>query len=235
MAKLNVKVPGVDRRFDAAGTRLAGGAGKVAAAQGAEALLRRAVMACLLWEDVAYQSGNEIAKQIEALVPAVDAGKVADIAIEARVNQKLRHVPMLIARVMAKLPTHKHLVGALLPEIIRRPDELTEFLAIYRKDAKEPLSKQVKVGLGAALKRFNEYQLGKYNRDGAYKLRDVLFLTHPKADNAAQAELWAKLANQTLATPDTWEVILSGASSNGMTKAQAWEKVLDLWITDDEK
>jgi 60 kDa SS-A/Ro ribonucleoprotein len=237
MARLNIKTPGADRRKDS-GARLAGGMGMAAARQESEALLRRAVLGCLLWEDVAYESGEEVAANISALVPMVDAGVVADIAIEARVGQGLRHVPLLLARVMASLPTHRHVVGALLPEIIRRPDEITEFLAIYNRSnigKRLPLSKQVKIGLAAAFGRFNEYSLAKWNRDGTFRLRDALFLTHPTPKDAEQAMLWAKLAADTLATPDTWEVILSGASSNGMSKARAWEKIIDIWIIEDAK
>ena len=41
-------------------------------------------MACLLWEDQFYEDGVEIAGRIAELVPKVEAGRVAEIAIEAR-------------------------------------------------------------------------------------------------------------------------------------------------------
>ena len=41
------------------------------------------------------------------------------------------------------------------------------------------------------------------------KLRDVLFLSHAKPRDEAQAELWKRLVEGELATPDTWEVALS--------------------------
>ena len=80
--------PDVDSRMDR-DVRLAGGSGAMSAKQDSEALLRRAVMTCLLWENVAYQSGNEIASQIESLVPQVDPSTVFDIAVEARHAQKI--------------------------------------------------------------------------------------------------------------------------------------------------
>ena len=40
----------------------------------------------------------------------------------------------------------------------------------------------MKRGLARAFLKFDEYALGKYNRDAAVKLRDVLFLCHAKAD-----------------------------------------------------
>lgn len=185
-------------------------------------LLKRSVMSCLLWEDNFYEDGKSVSDLIIECVSNVKPEIAYNVAIEARNKSKLRHVPLLIARQMAKLPTHKHLVGKLLPEIIQRPDELTEFLAIYWKDGKQSLSNQVKTGLANAFKKFNEYSLAKYNRDGAIKLRDVLFLSHPKPDNQAQQDLWNRLVKNELIVPDTWEVELS---ANGNNKA-SWERLL---------
>lgn len=126
--KKNVKA--TDHRVDKS-VRLAGGYGLHVAKQDAEALLRRSVMACLLWEDLFYQDGESVVEQIKSLVPQVDADAVARIAIDARTKQKLRHVPLLLAREMARCKPHALQVSTLLPQIILRPDELTEFLALY--------------------------------------------------------------------------------------------------------
>lgn len=235
----------VAERVVDAENRLAGGFGAFAAKQGAEALLRRAVMSCMLWENLFYESGESVAENIKNLIPQVDPETVAQIAFEARTVQKLRHVPLFIAREMARLDTHKHLVGALLPKIILRADELTEFLAIYWKDGKnQPLSAQVKRGLAVAFNNFNEYQLAKYNRDNEVKLRDVAFLTHvnplDKTGRAKKAiavsrkgytrgsvqrhknTLVGKLIAGELETPDTWEVALSA----GKDKKETWERLI---------
>ena len=86
-------------------------------------------------------------------------------------KMKLRHMPLLIVREMARHEGHKALVSRLLPDVIKRADELSEFLAIYWKDGKTPISAQVKKGLARAFNKFGEYALAKYNRDGAVKLR----------------------------------------------------------------
>lgn len=57
-----------------------------------------------------------------------------------------------------------------------------------------------------------------------------MFLTHPKPSDDEQAALWKRLIDGTLATPDTWEVILAAAGAKGQSKTDAWEQVLDLWI-----
>lgn len=197
----------------------------------AEQQLRRSVMCCMLWEDQFYEDGQAIAARIAAEVVRCEPAKVAAIAIEAREQMKLRHAPLLIVREMARLPGHKALVAKTLAQVIQRPDELTEFLAIYWKEKRQPLSAQVKKGLAAAFTKFGEYALAKYSRDGAVKLRDVLFLSHSKPTDgragftklARQTErrlgavpkladgeaLYRKVVDNTLATPDTWEVALS--------------------------
>jgi TROVE domain-containing protein len=184
--------------------------------------LRRSVLACLLWESQFYEDGIEIAGRIAELVPKVEAEKVAALAIEAREQMKLRHTPLLLVREMARHKTHRVLVSETLARIIQRADDLAEFVAIYWKDGRVPLSGQVKKGLAAAFPKFDEYQLAKYDRGGPIKLRDVLFLCHPKPRDDAQATVWKKLIWGRLAAPDTWEVALS----SGADHRAAWERLL---------
>jgi 60 kDa SS-A/Ro ribonucleoprotein len=196
--------------------------GAIAARIGPEQELRRTVAACLLWEDNFYESGQAIGERIKSLVPLCRPQFVAACAFEARGKMKLRHAPLLLVREMARHPEHRLLVAKLLPDVIQRADELSEFVSIYWKDGKQPLSKQVKAGLAKAFGKFNEYQLAKYNRDGAVKLRDVLFLCHAKAENPEQDALWKRLIDGKLETPDTWEVALSG----GADRKETFERLM---------
>src|ERR1700732_4930461 len=174
--------------------------------------LRRSVLACLLWESQFYEDGVEIAGRIAELAPKVAAEKVAALAIEGRERMKLRHAPLLLVREMARHKTHRALVSETLAQIIQRADELAEFVAIYWKDGRTPLSGQVKKGLASAFPKFDEYQLAKYDRGGAIRLRDVLFLCHAKPRDAAQAGVWKKLTWGRLNAPDTWEVTVSSGA-----------------------
>jgi hypothetical protein len=187
-----------------------------------EQQLRRSVMSCLLWESEFYECGEDIAKRIADTIAKAKPIAVQAIAIEAREKMKLRHIPLFIVREMARLNTHKHLVADTLARVIQRADELAEFVSIYWKEKKQPLSAQVKRGLALAFQKFSEYDLAKYNRDGAVKLRDVLFLCHAKPKDDAQAEVWKKLVAGTLATPDTWEVELSASKD----KPASWKRLL---------
>lgn len=188
----------------------------------AELELRRSVMSCLLWESEFYESGTSIASRIAELVPKVAPEHVAGMAIEARSKMKLRHVPLLLVREMAKHKSHKPYVRATLASVIQRADELTEFLAIYWKDGKQPLAKSVQRGLADAFTKFSAYDLAKYNQDNDIKLRDVLFLSHAKPNSADQAQIWKQLIDGTLPTPDTWEVGISATKN----KQGEWTRLL---------
>ena len=186
--------------------------------------LRRSVMACMLWEDEFYEDGVSISKRIQYLISKVDPQEVQKIAIEARGKMKLRHIPLFITRIMAKTKKTKTLVASTLEAVIQRADELSEFLKIYWLDGKQPISKQVKKGLAKAFQKFDAYQLAKYDRNSDdIRLRDVLFLCHAKPKNKEQEELWKKLAEQTLESPDTWEVALSACEN----KKETWERLLN--------
>ena len=192
-----------------------------------EQALRRSVLACMLWENEFYESGQTIVARIRELVPRVAPETVAALAVEARTAMKLRHAPLLLVREMARYATHRALVADTLARVIQRADELSEFVAIYWADGRAPLSAQVKKGLASAFTRFDEYALAKYDRAGSVRLRDVLFLSHARPRDNAQAELWKRLVAGELRTPDTWEVALSsGGDKRASDKRVLWERLL---------
>lgn len=192
-----------------------------------EQQLRRSVMACMLWEKEFYEDGVDIAQRIVELVPKVGKDKSRDIAIEARNDQNLRHVPLLIVSAMA---FNKMRVRETIEQVVNRVDELSELLAIHAAingvsgdNVKKYISAQMKKGLADAFKKFDEYQFSKYkNKGGEVKLRDVMFMVHPKPKTDNQAEVFEKIANQTLGTADTWESNLSG----GEDKKESFERLL---------
>lgn len=188
----------------------------------AEQQLRRSVLACMLWEDSFYENGESIAERIKETVALTSPDVASKVAIDARTKYKLRHAPLLIVREMSRLPKHKKLAAFTLNEVIQRADELSEFLAIYWSDKREPLSAQVKKGLAMAFTKFDAHSLAKYNRDAEIKLRDVLFLCHAKPKDEEQAKVWKQLVDGKLPVPDTWEVSLS----TGADKKETWERLL---------
>lgn len=177
--------------------------------------LRRAVSACLLWENQFYEDGVAIADRIAALVAQCEPAEVAALAVEARTSMKLRHAPLWLLVALAH--AGKGASAESYAAVINRADEIGELLSQFWKDGRRPLPAAMKRGLALAFAKFDAYQLGKYNRKDAVKLRDVLRLVHPKPASDEQAAMWKAVIDGTLASPDTWEVALSGGADKGET------------------
>lgn len=94
--------------------------------------LRRSVLSCMLWENEFYESGAQIATRVKELCHRVTASQLANLAIKARTDYKLRHMPLFLAR---ELVRHKNaepgLVAGTIEAVINRADEVAEFMAIY--------------------------------------------------------------------------------------------------------
>jgi hypothetical protein len=165
-----------------------------------ESELRSLVLGCVAADD-RRQKNAALARRIAELVPNVAAAQVAALALEARAQQ-LCHLPLLLVREMARHKTHRAQVADTLASVIQHPDELVQFVAIYWKDGRVPLSAQAKKGLAAAFPKFDEQALAHCRRRADIQLRDVLFLCHAKPRNPAQAAVWKKLIWKRL-TPAT--------------------------------
>ncbi len=166
--------------------------------------------------DQFYEKANDKVQRIGDLIEKNDAVFVAKLAIYAREAMNLRSIPLVLTVELAERYNGNALISQLTTRVIQRADEITELLAYYalandRKNVKQlnKLSKQMQKGLAAAFNRFDEYQFAKYNRDVNVKLRDALFLVHPKAKDEAQQILFNKIVNDELQVPYTWEVELS--------------------------
>lgn len=212
MASINTKTSYIPQRTHE---------GAIAARITPEQELRRSVLSTLLWEDTFYEDGQDIATIIRATADKVSFEVVANLAVEARTVHGLRHVPLLLLTSLIKRGGSG--VAEAITNTINRVDEITELAAIYWKfNFNKDFSAQMKKGLGGAFNKFNEYQFAKYNRAGAVKLRDVLFLSHPKAKDAKQQELFDKIVKDELTVPDTWEVSLSA----GADKKETFERLI---------
>lgn len=198
-----------------------------------EQMLRRSVLSCMLWEDEFYEDGQSIAARIKTAAADVPLQVLAKLALEARTTFKLRHMPLYLAALLAQRVSKEKfpypLAAATIANVVQRADELNEFLAVYAKingvgpdKVKSKLSAQVKIGLAEAFTKFDAYQLAKYDRQTAIRLRDVLFMVHAKPINDEQKELWTKLVDGKLEVPDTWEVALT----RGGDKKEVFERLL---------
>ncbi|HTD99826.1 MAG TPA: TROVE domain-containing protein [Mucilaginibacter sp.] len=192
--------------------------------------------------DSFYEKNEDRMNRLRGLIAKCDPVFVGKLAIYARTKMYLRSVPLVLVTELAKLHSGDNLVARVTDSVIGRADEITELLACYELLNKRTgpkklnrLSKQLQKGLTSAFNRFDEYQFGKYDRDGAIKLRDALFLVHPKAKDELQQVLFNKIVNGTLQTPYTWETELSALGQLNFDSEEAkiiafrakWEELID--------
>jgi hypothetical protein len=166
--------------------------------------------------DKFYEATDNRVDRIRALIAKNDPAFVARLAIYTRNKMYMRSIPLVLAVELAKTQSGNGIVRKTVKGVIQRADEITELLAYYqlanqRTGTKKlnKLSKQIQHGLSDAFNRFDEYQFAKYDRAAEIKLKDALFIVHPKAENEAQQTLFNKIAQGTLETPYTWETELS--------------------------
>lgn len=163
-----------------------------------------------------YEQAAERVTRIRHLIENCDSLFVAQLAVYTRETMNLRSIPLVMVVELARIHKGDNLVRRTTAQVIRRADEITELLAYYQQANQRTgvkklnrLSKQVQAGLQDAFNTFDAYQFAKYNRKTEIRLRDALFLVHPKAKDEQQQEVFNGIVNDTLPTPYTWETELS--------------------------
>lgn len=189
-----------------------------------------------------YESSDVRLKRIQNLISKNNPEFVAKLAVYARNEMYMRSIPMVLAVELAKSNSGNSLVKQTVKGVVKRADEITELLAYYqvannRTGTKKlnKLSKQVQKGLSEVFNNFDEYQFAKYNRAAEIKLKDVLFLVHPKAKDEQQQVLFNKIAKDALMVPYTWETEISAigqvkfetAHAKAAVLKQKWEALID--------
>ena len=190
-----------------------------------------------------YESPKEFVERISSLVGQVDPMFVAQLAVYTRTVMNLRSIPLLLLVELAKVHSGDDIVSRAVSKTVLRADEIPELLMCYQwrnhtSGVKKlgKLSRQIQNGLKEAFNHFDEYQFAKYDRkDAEVKLKDALFLVHPKAKDAKQQELFDKIVADALETPYTWETQLSALGQQQFETPEAkqaavkalWEELLD--------
>ena len=169
-------------------------------------------------DDSFYERGGERVNRIVELIGKVQPMFVAQLAVYTRTVMNLRSVPLLLLVELARHHNGDDLVSRAVEKTVNRTDEIMELLMCYQWRNPNPgsikklgrLSRQIQVGLQKAFNKFDEYQFAKYDRDNIeVRLRDALFVVHPKAKDKNQQVIFDKIANRQLETPYTWETELS--------------------------
>jgi len=179
-----------------------------------------------------YTEADETIDRLRKLILKAPAEFVIKLAIYAREKMYLRSIPLVIAVELCRVCKNSKLVEVLVERVIQRADEIPEILAYFQEaNEREGTKKLDKLphslmrGVARAFHKFDEYQFSKYNRDTEVKIRDAMFLTHPKPEDEKKEALFKKIADDTLEVPYTWEVELS--KDDGRTKKEKWEELID--------
>ena len=193
-------------------------------------------------EEMNYEGKTDRVDRIAGLVGKVSPEFVAKLAVYARTQMNLRSIPLVLLTLLAKVHSGDDLVPKAVAGTVLRADEIAELLMCYQwlnpSDGIKKLgklSRGIQNGLKESFNRFDEYQFAKYDRDGQpVKLKDALFLVHPKAKDAARQVLFDKIVAGALETPYTWETELSALGQQKFdtpdAKAEAmqtkWEELI---------
>lgn len=186
-----------------------------------------------------YESPQEQIDRIAKLIREVSTTYVAKLAIYAREEMYLRSIPLFLIVELSKVHSGDDLISRTIEWTVNRADEIMELLMCYQwrnpsngNKKLGKLSHQIQIGLQRCFKKFDEYQFAKYNRSGKeVKMRDALFVVHPKANSEAQQAVYDKIANNTLPTPYTWETELSTLGKQSFDTPEAKKKAFaQKWI-----
>lgn len=149
---------------------------------------------------------------------------VSNLAVFARREFNMRSVAHVLTAYLAHEVDGKPFVRDTVRGVTLRGDDITEIMSFYLVTFGKPVPNALKKGINDALSKMDEYTLAKYKGEGkAVKMRDLLCLCRPTPKDDAQAVLWKRCLEGTLAIPETWETQLS---ANGNNK-ETWERLIE--------
>lgn len=202
----------------------------------AEQQLYEALVMTMWGKDSFYESNDDRLARLKTVLADIvkrnNFSFIGNAIIYARTVMNIRSMPVIIAVEFAReLRDQKKQYLQLrnvITDVIQRADQITDLyayaLAVFGDKSKVPMA--IRRGVADAFNKFNEYQFGKYNRDGVVKLKDVLRIVHPTGKTPTQGELFAKIMKDELATPNTWETKMSAngqkSEEDKKTKAEIW-------------
>lgn len=174
-----------------------------------------------------YRSEDETVQEVSDLIQRIPDKKfVAKAAIYARTKYGMRSISHVVASEIGKTVKGESWTKDFFDKIVYRPDDLLEILAC---SGIHPIPNAMKKGFATALRRFDEYQIAKYRKEGAtVSMIDAVNLVRPKATEAL-----TKLMKGTLQPAETWETKLVQAGQEAETeedkallKGKAWKDLV---------
>lgn len=182
-------------------------------------------------EKIAYEKQSDYIFRVRNLCSKVSQKFILQLANYTRNKMNLRSISVLlfgeaVAKHMTGDGDSKDLINY-STKIIKRADEINEinevmsyFINVVNNGKKNNMPNALKKAISLVMNNFNEYSYAKYNRKTDVKFKDVIKMVHPKPKNEVQSELFKKILNDNLETPNTWEVLISEKGAS----AEAWNE-----------
>lgn len=148
------------------------------------------------WKEMINSGNSEILTVINQLIKQ---SKLEDIVILVNQNQETEpKISLFLISEMCKHSQFKSHVAELLNKTITRADMICDFMKIYWRNGKTPISAQIRKGLAKSFNNFSEEEFSKYDTNKKIKIKDVMFMVHPKPLNSEKELLFNKIANSKL-------------------------------------
>lgn len=182
----------------------------------------------------AIASGSPTKLDIGKLAMLYDGTKKAGPTIKELDLDELRDL-----KISLNMNPPIYSIRNLVKGVVSRADELTDMFAyalsvfgdptkksdpIFKASSKVPFN--LRRGLADSFSKFDAYQFGKYNREGAVSFKDLLRIVHPHSETEETAEIFKKIMAESLETPHTWETVLS---ANGQLPVDERKSNAQLW------
>lgn len=183
------------------------------------------IMLTNLTEDQAYRKASGGIGRLEQLIDLVNPVFAAKAAIYARKVFGMRSITHVAAVKLGKVAQGTEWGARFYEKIIKRPDDITEILALNKSKHGKAITHAMRKGLGKAMSNFKDYSLAKYKGErNELSMVDAANLLHPPHSDTIK-----KLVEGTLKQKNTWENQVSEAGkSENITeaKAEAWGDLL---------
>jgi len=204
-------------------------------------------------QDQYYRTSEGSEDRIDSLMKDMhDKQFLAKASIFARDRFNMRSITHLAAANIVQEVKGEEWVKRFINKVVIRPDDMTEIWSCYlskygskKKDdngkhVSRPIPNSLKKGTRLALKKFDEYQLGKYqSKKKEVSLIDIVNLSlgikgFARPVEGKEITPVSKLITGTIEAPETWEVKHTKAGQTSTSKkdkeekkAQNWKELID--------
>jgi len=190
-------------------------------------------------KDAFYRTDKAMLTRLAELVNRVDPAFTARTAVYVRREANMRSISHVLAALLAGDPSRGTAWGRrFYDRVIVRVDDIAEILAAYaainptarrEKPSQVRLTNAMKVGLRAALGRFDGYQLARYRGEGSeFPLVDIVNMLHPEPTERNREALSA-LVKDELRNRNTWEAKMSAVGQVAETEEDRDSRMSGEW------